>query len=110
MNSTHKILAINHLYNDNLPNDITELINSFVFYDIETWKIKQLKNRIHQTLLHGEYFTGVSHWGLHLNHAGLNNTHIQFQVCNCTKCGNYECVSTVEYTAILHQNIICNCN
>jgi len=110
MNTIRKILAVKHLYYDDLPDVTTEIINSFVFYDIETIRIKKLKEEIHFTILLGEYFDNLGHWGLHLNYAGINNAHIQFQVCNCTKCGNYECVSTVQETELLHNNVICHCN
>ena len=61
MTTIRKILAINHLNNDDLPKEITEIINGYVFYDIETLRIKQLKNRIHQIILQGEYFIDDGH-------------------------------------------------
>jgi DeoR/GlpR family transcriptional regulator of sugar metabolism len=123
MTAIHKIIAINHLYKNKLPNEITDLITDFVFYDIETQKIKLKlqKNQIHQTLLSGLYekdgiFGDAGHWYLEIENAKPNNQKLCFQVTNCTKCGNYQISNNFHYEYYdfkgnqkLHDNIICWC-
>lgn len=111
MTTIHKIIAINHLYNDNLPDNIVEMINGFVFYDIEQWTIKECKKQIQQILSEGTYIpevNGNGHWALHFDHVRQNRDHLQFQVINCKKCGNYLYVSSFHFS-LLHHNVRCNC-
>jgi len=108
MTSILKILAINHL-NDNLPKEITELINGFVFYDIEQFniRIKQYTNQYHQSLLRSEYYPEINgHWGIQFHDVLPNGECLQLQPTNCKKCGNYKRSIT---NVTLHHNTTCKC-
>jgi hypothetical protein len=110
MTTTRKILAINHLNNDDLPKEVTEIINSFVFHDIEhiNIRIKQQRDRTQQSLSKSKYYPSDinGHWGIQILDALPDGYSLQLQPVNCKKCGNYkESFTNVK----LHHNTNCNC-
>ncbi len=110
MTTIRKILAINHLNNDDLPKEVTEIINSFVFHDIEhiNIRIKQQRNQTQQSLSKSKYYSYVEygHWSIKILDALPEGYSLQLESVNCKNCGNYkETFTNVK----LNHHTSCNC-
>jgi hypothetical protein len=104
-----------------LPYDVTNMINSFLFYDSKTGKIRRRqKNIMFQICLkfenaltsrkyprgnyHADNSDECEHWAVCLSDHRFvyANIEVQIQGMNCEKCGNY-------YNIDGPFNIQCNC-
>ena len=113
----HKQFLINNII---IPVEVSEIIKSFCFYDIQTWKslqlIKSKKNEIDMNFKNNtvsrtnpnEYFSDSDdneHWIFSYKITTMNE--IQFQATNCKYCGNYKFCQDFNK---LSENIVCYCD
>ena len=103
-----------------LPNCILDLIKSFLFYDIETYKIMQNTKLNKEKMLylinnitfsrannfddHPDYSDNEEHWSF----GGYPNEKIELQAENCYYCGNY--ITHSKDPIIFSDNIYCKCD
>lgn len=105
----------NILDNYNLPKDIYENINSFLFWDKNSLKyakfrneqenIKKINSQIKSSLSRKKGFDGSQNEDTDIEHWAFGNDDFQLQAINCFSCGNY----IATYNSIAPNYIICSC-
>ena len=102
-----------------LPYDVLSIVKDYIFNDVAKYmlKIKKKKNiilsEINNTTYSGKSLDDNNDAGLNFGgswHFWIENDENcrQFQAYFCTKCGNYEYLSSLTYDGIL--KIMCDCD